>query len=166
MERMNTREDIRRDSVAQPFESAPRRSWLRSPWLLGLLAGVSLSGVMFLVLVTFLAPASTPPPPAPQPTAEALCAALVTQHYDAAYALLSTTQQAQGTNAQFTASQRELDTLQGPVTQCVSTVGHVGATQASATLRVTRGAKTSNGALTLVLQGASWRVDSYDTSVI
>ena len=165
---MNTQGDTRRELNGQSDtqqSAASRRAWLRSPWVLGLLAGVSLSGLMFLVLVTFLAPASQTPP-SPQPTAQSFCADLVTRHYDAAYGLLSTAQQAQGTEAQFTASQRELDTLQGPVTQCVSTVEHVGATQASATLRVTRGAKSASGALTLVLQGSSWRVESYDTSVI
>lgn len=161
---------MRRDGMeAQPETQqapGPRRSWLRSPWVLGLLAGVSLSGVMLILLLTFAAPAANQAPPSPQPTAQSFCADLVMRHYDAAYALLSTAQQAQGTAAQFTASQRELDTLQGPVTQCVSTVSHVGATQASATLRITRNARTSDGALTLVLQGSSWRVDSYDTSVI
>ncbi|MEO7000379.1 MAG: hypothetical protein ABI068_01055 [Ktedonobacterales bacterium] len=159
---MNTRGDVHRDRATPP---APHRSLLtRSPWLLGILAGVSLSTIIFITLVTLYTPAAAPP--SPEPTAAAFCADLVTQHYDAAYMLLSSAQQAQGTESQFTASQRELDTLQGPVSHCAATASSASATQATVTLRITRGAKTTSGALTLVLQGSSWRVDRYDTSVI
>jgi hypothetical protein len=106
-------------------------------------------------------------PPAPNATMQTLCADLTAQRYADAYALLSPRLQAQGSQAQFVASQRELDALQGDVTTCSAAIVNVAGSNASASLQVTRAhAKTASAAVTLTAIGSAWRVDSYDTAVV
>lgn len=150
--------------AAAPARARP--GWRRfTPILLGLVAGIALVAVG-LAALTIFAP-RVAQPQAPSVTTQALCGDLKSQQYGAAYVLLSPHLQTQGTEAQFVASQRELDALQGAVTTCSSTIINVTGGSASAALQVTRAhTPAASGAVTLTLVGAVWRVDAYDTSVI
>jgi len=144
----------------------PRAGWRRfMPILLGLGAGIALVALALGALI-LLTPRPAAPP-APSLTTQAFCADLTAQRYADAYALLSPRLQAQGSQAQFVASQRELDALQGDVTACSSAIVNVAGGSASASLQVTRAhTKSASAAVTLVAVGSSWRVDSYDTAVV
>jgi len=144
----------------------PRAGWRRfTPILLGLVAGIALVAVALGALIIFTPRVAQPP--APSATTQQLCADLTTQRYADAYALLSPRLQAQGSEAQFVASQRELDALQGDVTTCSAAIVNVAGASASAALQVTRAhAKAASAAVTLTVVGSAWRVDAYDTSVI
>lgn len=104
--------------------------------------------------------------PRPEATAQALCDDLTSQRYDAAFALLSSGLQAQGTQAQFIASQQQLDTLLGKATRCSFTVQSADASSASVALVATRAGKSATGSVRLTRQGDGWRVAAYDTSVV
>jgi hypothetical protein len=128
------------------------------PILLGVMAGVALCAVVFAAL-TFnnkTAPDSTP-------AARAICADLSAQRYDALYTMLSPNLQSEGSEAQFAASQRELDSLQGAVTTCAATVASQSDGVASLTLNLRRGAAPAVSAhVTLAQAGEGWRISSYD----
>src|SRR5512143_1080980 len=87
------------------------RAWL--PIALGVVAGLAICATGAFVQIHF-----HPPIPDPAPTARAICAALSSQRFDSLYGLLTPNLQTQGTQAQFVASQRELDRLLGPVRAC------------------------------------------------
>jgi len=144
----------------------PRAGWRRfTPILLGLVAGIALVAVALGALIIFTPRVASPQ--APSATTQQLCADLTTQRYADAYALLSPRLQAQGSEAQFVASQRELDALQGDVTTCSAAIVNVAGASASAALQVTRAhAKAASAAITLTVVGSAWRVDAYDTAVI
>ncbi|HET9110581.1 MAG TPA: hypothetical protein VFN78_07140 [Ktedonobacterales bacterium] len=134
------------------------------PVLAGVFAGLVLCA---LALLAFRLSAS--PPPDPAPIAHTICVDLSGQRYDALYALLAPDLQGQGNEAQFAASQRELDRLVGPVRSCqpgAINVSNVSNGVASITLRLQRGSAspaTAQVALT-DMQGA-WRISSYDQNV-
>lgn len=128
------------------------------PILLGVMAGLALCAVAYAAL-TF----NNKPAPDPTPAARAICADLSAQRYDALYALLSPTLQSEGSEAQFAASQRELDSLQGAVTGCASTVASQSDGVAALTLNLRRGAAPAVSAqVTLAQAGNDWRISSFD----
>jgi hypothetical protein len=135
------------------------------PILLGVAAGLALCALAYFAL-TFAAPQATLAPD-PAPTARAICADLSGQHYDTLYALLTPDLQRQGTEAQFAASQRELDSLLGAVHGCQASVTTNGGGAAAITLRLQRGQTPAAGAhLALAqTQGGAWRIASYDQNV-
>lgn len=156
-----------RAPYGRPAASSTRAAgWRRfTPILSGLAAGIALVAIGLGALILFSPRAAAPP--LPSAAAQALCADLTGQRYADAYALLSPRLQAQGSQAQFVASQRELDALEGNVTACNSAIINVAGNSASASLQVTRAhAKSASAAVTLTVVGSVWRVDSYDTSVI
>ncbi len=147
------------DRMAATGDAKRRKRRLSgAPLLLGALAGLALCGLGYLAL-TFLAPR----PPDAQPTVSAICADLTARRYDKLYALLDPALQAQGTEAQFVASQRELDQLQGPVTSCASSSVTVSGASASVSYALTRAgsAQPASAQVTLSADGASWRISAY-----
>lgn len=132
------------------------------PLVLGACAGVLL-GVALLAVVTLTRPMA----PAPDPAAQAVCTALTTRHYDVLYAELTPALQASGTQAQFVASQEQLDTILGAATSCSAGVRQADASHAAITLRLTRAhSGTLLGSVSLVLAGSTWRVAAYDASAV
>lgn len=147
----------------QPGQSAagarmrgPRR-W--APIALGVGAGLAICVVAALILGLFHQPASDA-----APTARAICADLTAQRYDHLYALLSSDLQAQGSEAQFAASQRELDRLRGPVRVCQVSVASASGGAMSATLSLQR-TQTSVARVELTEVAGGWRIASYDALV-
>ncbi len=99
--------------------------------------------------------------------AQRLCDALVAGDYPTAYADLSTALQQQGTEAQFAASQQDLDRLDGAVTSCNFSNPRVSGSSATFTLNVRRApAGAMSGTLRLVFERGGWKVDAYDANVI
>ncbi len=99
--------------------------------------------------------------------AQRFCDALVARDYPTAYADLSAALQRQGTEEQFAASQQDLDRLDGTVTSCTFAYPRVGRSSATFTLNVTRmRTGAASGALRLVFEHGSWKVDTYDANVI
>lgn len=153
----------------QGKESATRRKsgWSRltrfsgAPIALGVVAGLVICGLIYLA-ITLFSPHS-PHQPDIQPTARAICADLTGQRYDDLYTRLTPALQGQGTEAQFVASQRELDQLQGKVTACVpGTPAMNGATGTVAfTLTRAGSAQPVAAQATLAASGGVWRVASY-----
>lgn len=150
------REDGRSD-VAEVGARLRVARWL--PVALGIGAGLAVCVVAALLLGLLRQPA-----PDAAPTARAICADLTTQRYDRLYALLSPDLQAQGSEGQFAASQRELDRLRGPVRGCrASVVGAEGGAM-SATLSLQR-AQSSVARIGLTEVAGGWRIVSYDELV-
>lgn len=136
------------------------RRWL--PALLGAVAGLALCAAGLGLVHTL-----SPRVPAPDSTARALCAALTGQDYAAAYHLLAPDQQAQGTAAQFAASQRQLDALRGKITTCAYRVESNDEQSAQITLTLTRkGAGTLAASARLILVNGAWRVESYTDATV
>ena len=128
------------------------------PILLGVMAGLALCAVAYAAL-TF----NNKPAPDPAPVARAICADLSAQRYDTLYAMLSPNLQSEGSEAQFAASQRELDSLQGVVTTCAATVASQSDGVAALTLNLRRGAAPAVSAQVALAQaGNGWRISSYD----
>lgn len=131
------------------------------PVLAGVFAGLVLCA---LALLAFRLSAS--PPPDPAPIAHTICVDLSGQRYDALYSLLSPDLQSQGSEAQFAASQRELDRLVGPVRGCQPGAITVSNGVASLTLRLQRGsASPANAQVALTDMRSAWRISSYDQNV-
>jgi hypothetical protein len=149
-----------RDARGEP----PGGVWARlsrigaAPVLLGALAGLALCGLGYLALTLL-----TPPLPDIQPTARAICADLTAQRYDALYGLLDPALQGQGTEAQFAASQRELDQLQGVVTVCAASATSVSGARGSVTFTLARAGSRQpvSAQATLSSDGAAWRISGY-----
>src|SRR5579859_1461144 len=107
-----------------PSPSGLRRLLARFPVVLGAAAGLALAAVaLVLLLLTHPAPAPTQ---SPDVVARAICASLRAQSYVALYAELTPHLRGLGTQDQFIASQRQIDSVQGAVTDCAFNVGHVG----------------------------------------
>ncbi len=139
-------------------ERQPARRLPATPILLGALAGLALCGLGYFTLSLIY-----PSPPDIQPTTHAICADLTAQRYDQLYTLLDPALQAQGTEAQFVASQRELDQLQGHVTGCATASVTVSGVNAGVTFTLTRADSRlpAPAQATLTTDGASWRVTAY-----
>jgi hypothetical protein len=129
------------------------------PILLGVAAGLALCAVVYLTLTLTAGRA-----PDPAPTARAICADLTSQRYDNLYTLLAPDLQRQGTQAQFTASQRELDRLLGPAKSCAATVNSTSGGAADVTLALQRG-QAASAQLTLIEEQGSWRIASYGQTI-
>jgi hypothetical protein len=130
--------------------------------VLGGVAGLVVCTVV-LALVLLLGGRSTDA----RPTAQALCVDLQSQDYSSLYNALSPQLQALGTQAQFTASQQQLDALQGNVTGCSYDIQRSDSTQATVTITVSRArAASAAGSVHLVYVDGAWKVDAYDAGVI
>ncbi|HEX8727473.1 MAG TPA: hypothetical protein VF739_02560 [Ktedonobacterales bacterium] len=128
------------------------------PVLLGVVTGLALCAVAYAAL-TF----NAKPTPDPTPTARAICADLSAQRYDALYGMLIPNLQQQGSEAQFTASQRELDSLQGVVAGCTATVASQSGSIAAIRLDLRRGTSPAVSAqVTLAQANNGWQISSYD----
>lgn len=128
------------------------------PILLGVVTGLALCAVAYAAL-TF----NNKPAPDPTPAAQAICADLSAQRYDTLYSMLNPNLQRQGSEAQFTASQRELDNLQGVVANCSATVASQSDGIAAIRLDLRRGTSPAVSAqLTLAQANNGWQISSYD----
>lgn len=135
------------------------------PLLLGAATGLLVGALGFAILL-HAHPASAPTA-GPATIARALCADLSAQRYADIYNSLAASEQAQGTQAQFVASQQQLDALLGRVTRCTIGASQTTAASAAITLSVARGSGGgAPGEIRLGVQGGAWRVVSYDTSII
>ena len=142
------------------------RVFARVPWLLGAICGLAICLIGGLAL-SFLHQSAQPSLPASSDAAHQICTDLLGQEYANLYGLLSTAQQASGTEAQFEASQRQLDIAAGRVTQCTASVAMGGSGEAQAQFTVVRGqAASTSGTGTLIYADGGWRLDAYDAAVI
>lgn len=150
-----------------PSPHGPRRLLARFPVILGAAAGLALAAVaLVILLLAHPAPSPTQTPP-PDAAARAICASLRAQSYAALYAELTPRLRGLGTQDQFSASQRQVDSVQGAVTTCAFSVGHVAASSADVTFHITRArAGALTGQAGLVFDGSTWQLDTYDTSVL
>lgn len=133
-----------------------RRRLAYAPLLLGALAGLALCALAYVALTLF-----TPHQPDITPAARAICADLTSQRYDDLYTQLDPALRAQGTAAQFAASQRELDQLKGSVTACSTASASVSGSAASLTFTLTRARKPASAQATLTSDGGTWRITAY-----
>ena len=152
------------DALGQ--ERRPQR-FLASPLLLGALAGLALCALGYLAFNLLSPHPKTPPDP--RATASAICADISGQHYDHLFTLLDTDLQSRGTQADFVASQRQIDTLLGPVTACApgapAISGSSGST-ATFTFSLTRASgKLQDPVVTLIMQGPTWRIRDYPGTI-
>jgi uncharacterized protein DUF3828 len=100
--------------------------------------------------------------------AGAFCAALQSQNYTAAYALLSSKEQQQTPATAFATVLGLQDAVDGKVTACALTGFTVGGSDSSASLnvsltRATLGAR--QGAVTLKVEGGNWKIDDVADSL-
>lgn len=134
----------------------------RLPIVLGAATGILVCGV---VLAAVLLLGSRPSPP--DTAAQALCGALQSQDYASTYENLSSTLKQQGVEAQFVASQRELDIVSGAARACGYDVEHNDGTVATVQFTITRDKTGAQHAMArFVHEGDVWRLDYYDASVI
>jgi hypothetical protein len=146
------------DADQQPESRGPARAQIV---LLAALGGVVLAVALaaFLVFGSQTGTASV--------AAQHFCDAIVAQDYATAYADLSQTLQQEGTEAQFAASQQDLDRMRGRATACTFTNAHIATATASFTLLVTRsGTGRAGGTAHLVFERGMWKVADYDSNVI
>ena len=150
-------------SAATAAQRDEGRLWLtRSPLVLGAATGIMICVVALAVLYVLSGRAASP-----EVTGQALCADLQAQRYDAAYDLLAPSLRSTGTAAQFTASQRELDTLRGKVVSCTAAIQQSDGAQATLRLTVARQqSSTAQGIVHLRLVDGVWKVDAYDPAVV
>jgi hypothetical protein len=151
--------------------AAPLPGWLgiarRFALPLGAAAGLALCLLAAFALALLRGGASAVSLPSPDPVAQQICADLQRQGYADLYGLLSNTQRAAGDEAQFAASQRQLDVASGAVTSCSAVVVEGTGGKAGVRFSVTRaqaGASTGQGSL--VYENNSWRLDAYDAGVV
>jgi hypothetical protein len=134
----------------------------RLPIVLGAATGILVCGV---VLAAILLLGSRPSPP--DPAAQALCGALQSQDYGTTYTNMSSTLKQQGTQQQFVASQRELDIVSGAARSCGYAIEHNDGSVATVQFTVTREKSgTQRATARFIHDGAVWRLDYYDPSVI
>lgn len=126
------------------------------PVLTGALAGLILCGLGYLALH-----ALSPRQPDVAPTLRAVCADLTAQRYDHLYTLLDPKLRADGTQAQFIASQRQVDALLGRATTCAAGTPSATGSSVSVAFTLTRGAQTPPAQAALVSESGSWRIVSY-----
>lgn len=153
-------EPRQRPDRAAPVGTSPLRQ--RLPIVLGAATGILVCAVVFAaILLLGRSPSS------PDTAAQALCSALQTQDYAATYGDLSGALQQQGTQAQFIASQRELDIVSGATRACGYSIQHNDGTVATVLFTITRQTSGARQATArFVLDGDSWRLDYYDASEI
>jgi hypothetical protein len=102
----------------------------------------------------------------------AFCGNEQQQRYTAAYDEFSTNLQSQMTRDQFVSASQAHDSAGGTVSDCTASptgVVQQNDTSASFDVTVTRGtgatAATSDGTITLVKEGGSWKIDNIDPSL-
>lgn len=143
--------------------SSPKRLLKRAPFALGAVAGLTLCALALLGALVVQGQHTT----VPDATAQAICANLQSQNYGPIYDLMTPQLRAQGTQAQFVASQRRFDAARGTVATCRYVVEHSSAGSASVRFTLDRmGSAPSSGLVTLALLDHSWRIASYDADVI
>lgn len=156
-----TNQQVRRAPPAQlarvPASRAQRPYRLLVAGLLGL--ALALGVVAVLVFTSGTGSASV--------AAQQFCDALVRRDYASAYSQLAQGLRQEGTEAQFAASQQELDRLNGGASSCRFSTPHVQGDHATFTLTLMRTQSGAlSGALGLVHEQGAWRVDAYDANVI
>jgi hypothetical protein len=146
------------DEMTTPGGAMRLRRAPAMPVLLGALAGLALCGLGYLALNLF-----TNRQPDTQPTVRAICADLTTQRYDHLYTLLSPTLQTQGSQAQFVASQQEIDALLGPVKACAAGSSSISGSTATIGFSLTRAGSVqpAPAQATLTASGGAWRISAY-----
>ncbi len=145
------------ESSAQEARRQAPRGWL--PIALGGVAGIAVCALGAVALLLLRQPT-----PDPAPAARAICADLTTQRYDSLYEMLTPELQTQGTQAQFVASQRELDRLLGPVRTCKVSEASASGASAAATLALQR-THAATAHVALAQTSAGWRLASYDQTL-
>ena len=156
-----------RVEVAGSRQEKPSLFRRRLPLLLGAATGLVICVVGLFVLLALNG--RTPPVPAPDATANAICADLRSADYTALYNALAPALQQQGANAQmeFVASQRQLDIASGKVASCAYQVQRADSAQATVSYTIARGsAPAQSGQIVFSYLDGSWRIASYDTSLI
>lgn len=146
------------DEMAKPDgEKRPRRA-PAMPVLLGALAGLALCGLGYLALNLF-----TGRQPDVQPTVRAICADLTARRYDHLYTLLTPALQAQGSEAQFVASQQELDALLGPVKACAPGPLSTSGSTTTIPFSLTRAGsiQPASAQVALAVSADTWRISAY-----
>jgi hypothetical protein len=126
---------------------------------------VCIVGLLVLVAIQRQAP----PLPSPDGAAGAICTDLRAADYASLYQELSPTLQLQGANseAEFTASQRQLDIISGQVTSCSFRIQQPGGNQANVTYFIARGSTSAHPAqVELAYLDGAWRIQQYDTSLV
>jgi hypothetical protein len=111
----------------------------------------------------------SPPVPPPTSAAAAICTDLRAADYASLYQALSPALQQQGANAEdeFTASQRQLDIINGRVAGCSYQIEQPSGDQANVTYSIARGSKPAqNAQVVLAYTDGAWRIQHYDTSLI
>lgn len=147
--------------VAPGVERQRRRVPPGLPIALGALAGLALCTLGYIALL-FLVPHQQAQPNV-QPTANTICVDLLHRSYDQLYTLLDSSLQEQGTQAQFVASQRQLDTLLGPVSSCAPSQPAIAGATATLAYSLTRTTgENATVKVTLIDQDGSWRISSYN----
>jgi hypothetical protein len=137
------------------------------PWLLGALTGLVVCIVGLVVLVVIQR--QTPPLPSPNGAAAAICTDLRTGDYASLYQALSPALQLQGANseAEFTASQKQLDIISGRVAGCSYHFQQPSGTQANVNYLIARGTKSAQPAqVVLTYVDGAWRIQQYDTGLV
>lgn len=153
-------EPRQRPGLAAQAGTSPLRQ--RLPIVLGAATGILVCAVVFAA-VLLLGRRPSPPDTA----AQALCSALQTQDYAATYSDLSGSLQQQGTQAQFIASQQELDIVSGTARACGYSIQHNDGTVATVLFTITRQTSGARQATArFVHDGDTWRLEYYDASVI
>lgn len=142
--------------------STPRRYL---PWLLGALTGLVVCILGLLVLVVI----QRQSPTLPSPAAAAICTDLRAADYASLYQALSPALQLQGANseAEFTASQKQLDIISGRVAGCSYRIQQPSGTLANVTYLIARGSKSAQPAqVVLAYADGAWRIQQYDTGLV
>jgi hypothetical protein len=147
----------------EPAPPTRARSWPRRLRLLAMaaLAGLILAVVTagYLIFGSQTGSASV--------AVQRFCDALTTQSYAAAYAELSSALQQEGNEAQFAASQRDLDRLNGVATSCAFSNPQVRGAAVTFILHITRSrAGPLAGSLQMVHESGAWKVANYDANVV
>jgi hypothetical protein len=99
----------------------------------------------------------------------AICTDLRTADYASLYTVLVPSLQQQGSNpqAEFRASQQQLDIVSGKVTSCSYSLQQVNGLRETVTYSIARGSQTARPAeVLLVYQNGRWSIQNYDTSLI
>ncbi|HEX8982875.1 MAG TPA: hypothetical protein VF792_08910 [Ktedonobacterales bacterium] len=129
------------------------------PIMLGIVAGLVLCGFGLVALNS----SAGGRPPDPSTTVDSICADLSTQKYDDLYSRLAPALQQQGNQAQFVASQRELDVLLGPVTSCKHSETWYGNDVAHAAITLER-KNEAGSSITLAYKQSEWSIVDFDKS--
>jgi hypothetical protein len=137
------------------------------PWLLGALTGLVVCILGLLVLVVIQR--QSPPLPSPDGAVAGICTDLRAADYASLYQALSPALQLQGANseAEFTASQKQLDIISGRVAGCSYQIRQPGGTRANVTYLIARGTKSAQPAQVVLLYvDGVWRIQQYDTGLV